>query len=122
MTADAKVFGVKRVLLGQSEAEVASTVVQATSPKAAAEVVLGRQLSAVGSPRNLRALVWHMQNDYNPVCTYFYEPDVLDTGLRPHRSEKLTCTPYDEERRLHVYVVAIAFLVSLAIAGLVILR
>lgn len=123
MTAGTKVFGVQRVLPGRSDAEVESTVVQASSPKAAAEAVLGRQLVAVGSTRNLRARVWHMQDDYNAACTFLYEPEVVtDTFLRPHRLKRLTSAPDGDERSLHAYVIGIASVVSLAIATLVILR
>ncbi len=122
MTAGTKVFGVQRVLPGRAEAEVASTVVQASSPMAAAEVVLGRQLVTVGSPRDLRARVWHMQNDYNAVCTYLYEPAAVKTGMRSHRLKDLASTPEVEERKLHIYVFAIALAFSLPIAALVILR
>ena len=122
MTAGTKVFGVHRVFPGRAGAEAESTVVQASSPMAAAEVVLGRQLVTVGSPRDLRARVWHMQNDYNAVCTYLYEPAPVDTGLRSNRLKDLASTTEVEEQKLHIYVFGIAFVISLAIAALVILR
>lgn len=57
MRSQIKLYGVQRVLPGRRDAEPESVLVEASSPAAAAESVLGRQLIPVGSHANLRAIV-----------------------------------------------------------------
>lgn len=72
-------FTVREVVPGQDIGAAASIAVEASSAQLAAEQVLGQKLAATGSPKRLRALVWHMKDDLTPSCTQLYEPVVDST-------------------------------------------
>ena len=70
-------FTVQEVLPGQAATETRDTAIEASTPAAAAQLVLGRELRAIGGPEAVRAWVWHLKEDFTPVCTPFYEPNRL---------------------------------------------
>ena len=83
MKTEKHLYGVQRVLPGHREPDPESVLIEASSPVAAGEHVVGCRLIPVGSPANLRALVWHMQSDFNPVCTSLYAPETMDKACEP---------------------------------------
>ncbi|KQN74263.1 hypothetical protein ASE94_04500 [Devosia sp. Leaf64] len=119
MRVEKKLYGVQRVLPGRREPVPESVLIEASSPVAAGERVVGCQLIPVGSPANLRALVWHMQPDFTPVCTSLYEPENLDRGLRAHRLKVLARSGSAQERRVHIHILIMAIVVAVAIAILI---
>ena len=119
MKARTKLFGVQRVSPGRAEPESESTLVEALTAPAAAEAVLGRQLATVGPPQNLRAVVWHMQADFSPICTHLYDPANASVADRSTRGRSTTSR---EEMRIHRWIIGVALVVSCAVAGVVLLR
>lgn len=119
MKAEKHLYSVQRVLPGHREADSENVLIEASSPVAAGERVVGCRLIPVGSPANLRALVWHMQSDFNPVCTSLYEPDNFDHGLRAHRLKGLARFESAQERKVHIHILLIAIVVAVAVAVVV---
>lgn len=110
-----KLFGVQRIRRG-AVAGGESTTVEAFSPVEAAEIVLGRRLVQSGPARNLRALVWHMEGDFNPVCTYLYKPA---SSKSLHRLTRGSMPSEREERKILGYIIAVSCAAALIVASLV---
>lgn len=119
MKTEKHLYGVQRILPGQREPNPESVLVEASSPVAAGERVVGRRLIPVGSPANLRALVWHMQSDFSPVCTSLYEPGMTDHGLRTHRLKGLARFGSAQALSVHIHILLLAIVVAVAVAVVV---
>jgi hypothetical protein len=119
MKAEYHLYGVQRVLPGHREPDPESVLIEASSPVAAGERVVGCRLIPVGSPANLRALVWHMQSDFSPVCTSLYVPENFDHGLRPHRLKGLARFGSAQEHKVHIHILLTAIVVALAVVALI---
>lgn len=74
MTA-AQHFSVQTCLGTQDETEFTECVhIDALCPRDAAEKVLKEPLSVVGTIDRIRAKVWHLGDDFQPVSTLVYAP------------------------------------------------
>lgn len=63
-----KMYTVQAVALGDSELAAKSISVFAASPVVAAKLALGEHLKLHGTPGQLRARVWELDDDFRPHC------------------------------------------------------